>query len=389
MDEIVSILENPEKIKQLILKLKTLGDDSLQFQTFKQSIDSFHLNKPPRGVHEKNILQHAFKYSDSRECFDNFRLVCKSWKNSVETIRLDRWVPVEFIGELCRHTKNNGFPQFYSKYIKIFKHFRFYWDEDLEYMEKWEPISNLLFRNLKNLGNICIDVELKPPNFTQFLFKLFENSQSTLEMFYICWATEDVLTLPTIDLPNLRCFELYLPSRGKMDINTFDYLIKHVASLCKYLKIFELFLQSKPALLDYIIKNYPNHFVCGPLIQTLDHIPLKFSYLNLEDLAAYRYAPHIEYLVLITENFSVPNEGGWSHYKEILSFFPNLKGITFHGSDYDLDSALEHLSLTNQNIWKERILYFKSKNIKILCKRKYSKILSEFRQLYPSWTFEF
>jgi len=121
MDDIISILQNHHKMEQLILKLKTIGENSPQFQTFKTSIQSFHLNKPLKGVHQKNILQHVFKYSDSRECFDSFRLVCKSWQNSVETIRFDAYPPNTIFQELSRHERNGHFPPFYGKYLKIFR----------------------------------------------------------------------------------------------------------------------------------------------------------------------------------------------------------------------------------------------------------------------------
>jgi len=83
MNDIISILQNQEKMEELILKLKTIGEDSPQFQIFKTNIDSFNLNKTHRGSHMTNILQNIFKYSDSRECFDKFRFVCKSWQFSV------------------------------------------------------------------------------------------------------------------------------------------------------------------------------------------------------------------------------------------------------------------------------------------------------------------
>jgi len=326
MDGIISILENPEKIKELISKLKTICDHSLQFQTFKKSIDSFHLNKPPRGLHEKNILQHTFKYSDSRECFDNFRLVCKSWKFSVETIRLNRHVPDAFFDELCLHSRNDNFSPFYSKYLKIFKNLCLDLEDDFD-MKKWNSISNLLLNNMKNLGKIIISVELTPPNFTIFLFKLFENSQSTLKQLSIFWATEDVLALPTIFLPNLHFCYLYLHPRNKIDADTFDYLMKSFVSSCKHLKTFQLQgYDNRPKILKYIRKYYPNHFVDSPGISTslVVHVPLKRSCLDLQDLAQYRYASCIEYLVLKLHSMEIynPTEGDWEVLQRNFIFLP-------------------------------------------------------------------
>merc|ERR1712034_24804 len=117
-------------------------------------------------------------------------------------------------------------------------------------------------------------------------------------------------------------------SKCKDDVDTFDYLMKTFVGLCKDLKIFVLRgVYNKPKILKYITKNYPNHFVISREISTLEHIPLKFSGLNLEHLAAYRYASHIEYLILKIKSLDFPGAEGWGDYKEILSFFPNLKGI--------------------------------------------------------------
>jgi len=213
MDEIVSILQNPEKIEQLISKLKTIGKDFPKFQKFKRSIDSFHLNKPPRGVHQTNILQHVFKYSDSRECFDSFRLVCKTWQNAVETIRLDISPPFKIFQELCLHEINGQFPPFYSKYLQRFRKLKL----DLLFghfdMTKWNSISNLLLKNMQNLSEFSIRIQQIPPKFVIFLFHLFQNSKSTLTNLLV-YQHLDIVTLPTtITLPNLTLFFFYLSGK--------------------------------------------------------------------------------------------------------------------------------------------------------------------------------
>merc|ERR1712034_63262 len=139
-----------------------------------------------------------------------------------------------------------------------------------------------------------------------------------------------------------------------------------------------------------IMKNYPNHFVFSPEISVLEHIPLKISHLKLEDLAPYRYASHIEYLILHINNVDTPFERGWDNYKEILSFFPNLKGVTFYNNNEYISPSLRLLSPASQTIWQQRIDFLKSQNIKILSAEEYFGIISELREsLSPSWTFQF
>ena len=53
------------------------------------------MNKALRGIDEKTTLQHTFKFTDPDECFQSFRLVCKSWRDAVETIKFNRTVPLK------------------------------------------------------------------------------------------------------------------------------------------------------------------------------------------------------------------------------------------------------------------------------------------------------
>merc|ERR1712034_29438 len=163
--------------------------------------------------------------------------------------------------------------------------------------------------------------------------------------------------------------------------------------MCPNMKTFVFIaIQTAPKILEYITENYPSHFVCSPEISVLEHIPLQISHLNLERLAAYRYTSHIEYLILHVKNLQAPSEGGWNNYTEILSFFPNLKGIIFHYKKKytTLVDPLSSISSASQTIWQQRIDYLKSQNIEILYENQFLKIRSELRKsLSPSWSFHF
>jgi len=353
------------------------------------------LNKTPRGVHQTNILQHVFKYSDARECFDSFRLVCKSWQNSVETIRLDTCPPLTIFQELCCHERNGHFPPFYSKYLQTFRKLGLCLQTTPNFdMTKWDSISNFLLDNMTNLREIGINMGNSiPPEFVIFLYNLFENSESTLEKLAIIYK-DNMVTLPTILLPSMRLFTLYVCRNDKNKVKTFNYLMKTLVGLmCPHLEVVAIeHINRAPQILKYITKNYPSHFYCSPEISILEHIPLKLSYLNLEKIAAYRYASHIEYLYLHVKNLQIPSEGGWDNYKEILSFFSNLKGILFYYKHkcITLVEYLRSIHSASQTIWQQRIEYFKSQNIKILSEKDHYNIKQELRQpLWKSWIFEF
>merc|ERR1711981_40879 len=145
-------------------------------------------------------------------------------------------------------------------------------------------------------------------NLTNLLFKLFQNSQSTLKHFQL--VASKMISVPINSLPNLEVMGLAFHQEHDNQIEAFDYFMKSFIDsdiVCKNLKEFILInLHNAPKVLNYFITNYPNHFMDAPCISALEHIPLKISFLNLENLAAYKFIPQVEYLILDVQNFSTP-----------------------------------------------------------------------------------
>merc|ERR1712098_444794 len=135
---------------------------------------------------------------------------------------------------------------------------------------------------------------------------------------------------------------------------------------CPNLKTFKIYnIHKAPQILNYLIKHYPDHFICAPEISVLEHIPLKLSYFNLEKLANYRFLSHIEYLVLNIPIFIYPSAGGWNDYQQVVEFCPNLKGIIFTNNNEFTNissTTLDHLPFGIQHIWNQRKSFFESKN---------------------------
>jgi hypothetical protein len=226
-----------------------------------------------------------------------------------------------------------------------------------------------------------------------FLLNLFKNSATSIQKIIIS-SRDQIVTLPAISLPNLTVISIKVYQNNNNRVKDLDYLMKTFVDVrCPYLKVFKIHnIYKAPKILIYFLQHYSNHFVCGPEISTLEHIPLKICYIDLEKLTAYRYASHIEYLILHVKNLQVASDGGWDNYREILSFFPNLKGIVFYyNKKYTtLVSLLRRFPSTSQNIWQQRIDYFKSQNIMLLQRKQIFKIISDLRQsLSPSWMFQF
>jgi hypothetical protein len=375
MEEIISLLQNPNKMEQLVLKLKTIGEDCTQFQTFKASLDSFNLNKTPKGVHQTTMLQNIFQYSATAECFNSFRLVCKSWQNAVETIRWDLHLQNTFYDGLCQSYRNGRFPPIYAKYVKCFKHFFIQFNPQT--LTHWDPISNLLIENMKDLEYFDIYGTHFSPEITTFLFKMLQNSKNSLKEF-MHWNAQDISPLPSICLPNL---ELYgIDFKTDLHIDSFAYFMESfIKNMCPSLKYFCIRKISRaPEILKYLVKHFPNHFVCAPQISVLEHIPLKISHLNIQNLAQYRYVSNIEYLSLDT-NLHNPNSFSWNDYQDITTFFPNLKGIVLYDNGYYLNPnmSIQPISSHLKNIWNQRLQYFTSKNIQVLSGSEFKKIESE------------
>ena len=80
------------------------------------------MNKALCGIDEKTILQHTFKFTDPDEWFQIFRLVCKSWKDAVETIKFNRAQPDSLFWNIDKIIKNGFFiSPFFGKYLQCFK----------------------------------------------------------------------------------------------------------------------------------------------------------------------------------------------------------------------------------------------------------------------------
>jgi len=88
----------------------------------------------PRGIHQKTIIQHTLRFSDTGDCFQKFRLVCKSWKDAVETIRFNRMIGDEkmdeteaeigFFDDLDEQIKSQAMVpniNYFCKYLALFK----------------------------------------------------------------------------------------------------------------------------------------------------------------------------------------------------------------------------------------------------------------------------
>merc|ERR1711959_330635 len=89
----------------------------------------------------------TFKFCDPLECFLQFRLVCKPWKNAEETIRFDKFNNTEVLEVYL------NYPHFLSKFLKVFKKL-WVFDYNLPQNVQWDILGPLIVNNTKSLNEV-------------------------------------------------------------------------------------------------------------------------------------------------------------------------------------------------------------------------------------------
>ena len=377
----------------MIYKLRHAGEDSTQVHAFKEIINSFNLNKTPKVIYQKNILQNTFQFCEAKESFVNFRLVCKPWKHAVETIRYNRLLDLEKLSDFA---KNGEIPISYAKYIKIFKKIEFWIDENV--LTNHDIISTYILNHVKKLNYIRVGSEQDwavTHNFDSFLLQLLQNSQTTLKE--LCFTKYKIFDLPIISLPNISHIIVEMFEDYNDQISNFDSFLKNMVSNCEYLEKITIFdIQKCPNIVEHIIQNYSKHCIGTADILLAKSLPIKISYCrHLSLLPEFEFPSTIEFLTVKIVDASSPFQNGWENYQTILALCLRLKDIiictsSVEGEVIDLQNALHDMTKENRDIWEERISYLKSRGVNIAyLKDEYFD--SKFKELCKQnkWGFEF
>jgi hypothetical protein len=366
LKQVLSFLENEEKRNRLIAKLKNAGENSKPLHALKDIITSFNLHKAQKEIHQKNILQTTFRYLNTKECFHKFRLVCNTWKRAIETMRFHKR-RIEINNETLGWKQNGNFAIISPKYLRIFK--RLTLEVSPEILLKWSNVSKLILQNMKNLTHVTVVLEHDiPPNFENFLYQLFENSQNTITK--IEYRAEEVLSFPNVSLPNLTHMTLKVPENNDTQIENFDKLMKNILKNCEYLKKFFVHdINNSQQIKNHISANYSHHCLYSDeCLETLS-LPMQATFCtDLSDLSGIENVYAIKALG-IDVDFNFPYDCGWDNYKTIFQLFPNLKFINISEVDVEhktFDESMKTISSENQKIWKERVTYLKSRGIDMI-----------------------
>lgn len=359
-EEVLACLENQEKCKEFILRLQAAGENSEPALHLKSAMTELKMNCTPRGVDEKSTMQHMFKYADSEECFLSFRLVCKAWKDAIETIRFDQIVPRKTFSDINGFVENElPIPSYFPKYIRCFKKLAMPWETN-------QQLESLLLVNMKNLNALHFKGNVAEDFRTQMLSK---HHHTLIEIS----ATGCIL--PNISFPEVTKLNLHSVFKlGDLEFQRrFSMALQNMNSLKNVRILTDGGVYNE--VTKYIADRYGKHCISqlqDPYAENedLNWLPVKILTNVVDLMASLYYVEYVESLMYLTVLIPYPKRPmlcGWEKFQEIFDQCVNLRAIAFTWGDYDSRSpTMPELSLVNENIWNKRMEYFKKRGIQIV-----------------------
>ena len=325
-------LQDAEKRAEFILKLKFEGKDSPNFRALSNIVESMRMNKPPRGIGQKDIIQNILKFTDRGiNSFHNIRLVCKDWKLAVETQRVNYFNNTRTLDSLIYYLCNqrisqkpfppNPFPPIYGKYLQIFKNFNI--NIGIIVGRRWGDLQSLILNNTKNLKICLIQVSQRFEVPEKFIFDLYGKHKKTLEVINLLRNR-----IPNFILPKLKyvCFNL----DKNMDGNTFENLIQNMLEKfpnIERIRILNPNYKYSTSVIEKMKTKFRKHCV-GPFgHQFLKVLPAAIGSIEVLDQEL-PFLDQLEHLTIhIPLKIGILNNNGWNDYKRFFNLCSNLKEV--------------------------------------------------------------
>jgi hypothetical protein len=376
-DEVIACLENTGNLEVFIARLKKAGKHSSPFLHLQNSMNELKMHPvlcTPRGIHQKTIIQHTLRFSDAEDCFLQFRLVCKSWKDAVETIQFNRTFECQsFLGNFydiddCSALDENiSLPTNYlEKYLKVFKKLTL--PVNLEFKNE---IFALVLNNMKKLNKIHFLTEGEPvkEEFTSFISELLHNSQKTLQRL----NPVNLIGIADIAFSKLTTLDLFIGEEIRLP-QFQDYFPKALKNM-ENLETVEVRCArfGFTPICQHIFENYEKHCISSDHDFGDNIVPVKILQgITMQDFLVENTnnVSHLLYVHVLAETDEngspQPQTQGWERYQEIFDECVNLKAIELEQYKDDfVTKTLPNFSQANQEIWKERISYFQARGIRI------------------------
>ena len=286
-------------------------------------------------------------------------------KNSVETIRFNRFNSYYDTYKLWSLLHQNEFPEFAGKYLKIFKKFDIHFVPKL--LQNWDCVSRFILQNTGILN--------------EFKFRHCERSGEDLVVSFIykiILQSKDVIRkislfkfiIPNTYFPNLTKIELNLAFTEQIAIEKFKIEYPQALENMPNLEILHFFTDYNPnykPFCKYFAENFPEHCIYYQdddidEIGILDYFPAKIlCNVNLTSLQNKKYNYFLQYLHVMVD-INNPMLHGWDRYESIFNQCPNLKVINI---DFDMDED-DFDSLDIFDKWDSRYKFFESRGIKLV-----------------------
>jgi len=196
-----------------------------------------------------------------------------------------------------------------------------------------------------------------------FILKMLRNSKETLQT--LCTSN---FIIPDINFPKLSTLELIIGEKY-ISLHEFQMYFSRVLRNMENLETVYLdLLDDDTNVCEYIAKNYAKHCISASRVEyTLNCVGVKIlTNGQLFELENQKYGHNLQYLhVWIPTHHPMAFE--WDRYRDILDQYTNLKVIELRCQYHNLVivDILPSLSNDIQQIWKERISYFKARGIRL------------------------
>lgn len=380
----LNCLEDPEKLRQFIAKLKTDGGKTARSQMFFHVLKLFHMHKSPQGIFVNDFLQHTFTFCEPLECFQIFRLVSKPWKAVIEAQKFHYTDGYDILGKLFGHNFPKQIPKIYEKLFSNLKQIRLG-----DHISDSRIVHSILPK-LKKLKHIRIESNNFPTLFESVIFPLIEKSNRSLVYLEI-----PKFLIPDVKFLNLIHIKLQIDKYS--DVNQFSSQFNKILNNAEHLKIFELNMAwDNPMICDFITQNFSQHCTSGTEVNYFSpaqYLPVQTAKdHNLHNICAWKFAHTLQYLKLEVQPCE-PSIWGWDIFEtQFLQTCFNLKGILFLNylgqEPMNPQDFFRQSDDKNKSIWQNRISILNRHGIEILNESQFSAKETQLSQNIP-WRFKF
>ena len=331
------------------------------------------MKQAPRGIDEKTMLQHTFRFCEADECFQNFRLVSKSWKDAVETIRFNREVDPEFLVSLLEQNPQGQIPVYYAKYLRAFRKLTIDTDSLYDNEEIAKKFYSFVLNSMEKLNEIlfCCGNRGGSQLGIDFSVNMMKKSRETLK---VVSGIEIFEPISRITFPVLNELEFSIGSHF-ISLNEFETHFPTALENMNHLELVNIIGCTDGSVnFEHLAQKYAKHCISAngnSNYDLLNFVEVKIMMVTgnhqLLNLLDKKYTPQVEYLHVWVDTKYHPMRDHWDRYREIFDQFTNLKAIEIKDirSNSSVVESVQALTPEYQDIWQERISYFNARGIRL------------------------